>query len=53
MYIQYAVLNGNVLNKPWISHYDIISGGTLELQMGNKPNVDWGKQQSERINKSQ
>lgn len=29
-------------SKPLISHGDIIEGGTLEFNMGEEPNPDWG-----------
>ena len=41
-YIQSAKLNGKPWFCPWIQHEDIVNGATLVLQMGNKPNVDWG-----------
>lgn len=41
-YIQSAKLNGVEYNKTWFTHNDIIKGGTLELFMGNRPNMDWG-----------
>ena len=41
-YIQRAKLNGKVLNEPWLSHEDLIHGGTLELEMGDKANTSWG-----------
>jgi len=41
-YIQSATLNGQVWNKPWFSHQDLINGGKLELQMGSKANYSWG-----------
>jgi len=41
-YIQSAKLNGKALNKCWITHSDIVSGGTLELVMGSEPNKNWG-----------
>jgi putative alpha-1,2-mannosidase len=41
-YIQSAQLNGKPLNKPWFQHADIAEGGTLVLQMGDKPNTQWG-----------
>ena len=37
IYIQSVKLNGKPLNRYWISHKEITSGGTLELQMGNRP----------------
>lgn len=41
-YIQSAQLNGRPLNKPWFRQSDIANGGTLILQMGDKPNTQWG-----------
>ncbi len=41
-YIQSAILNGNPLTKPWFTQQDIAEGGTLELQMGPRPNKNWG-----------
>lgn len=41
-YIQSARLNGKEWNKPWLSHSDIMDGGTLELVMAPHPNKSWG-----------
>jgi putative alpha-1,2-mannosidase len=41
-YIQSAKFNGEVLNKPWFTHDQLTAGGTLELEMGPKPNKNWG-----------
>ena len=41
-YIQSAVLNGKPLDKPWFQQSDIADGGTLVLDMGSKPNKQWG-----------
>ncbi|MCT1531664.1 GH92 family glycosyl hydrolase [Sphingobacterium daejeonense] len=41
-YIQSAKLNGKLINKPEITHKDILQGGTLELEMGDKANKNWG-----------
>ncbi len=41
-YIQSAKFNGEVLNKPWFTHEQLIAGGVLELEMGPKPNKSWG-----------
>jgi predicted alpha-1,2-mannosidase len=41
-YIQKATLNGQPLNRAWIKHSEIVSGGTMELTMGAEPNVNWG-----------
>ena len=42
IYIQSAVLNGKPLSRAWLLHSEIVSGGTLELQMGPTPNKEWG-----------
>jgi len=41
-YIQSAKLNGQPWNKTWFTHDAIVNGGTLELEMGNRPNKQWG-----------
>lgn len=41
-YIQRATLNGMPYNKTYIDHADIINGGTLVLEMGDKPDKQWG-----------
>jgi putative alpha-1,2-mannosidase len=41
-YIQSAQLNGKPLNKPWFGQSDIANGGTLTLEMADRPNVQWG-----------
>ncbi len=41
-YIENASLNGNALKTPWFTHDQLINGGTLELEMGPKPNKEWG-----------
>ncbi len=41
-YIQSAKINGQSLNTPWFTHEQLINGGTLELEMGPKPNKSWG-----------
>jgi predicted alpha-1,2-mannosidase len=40
-YVQSAKLNGIPLNRPWITHEEIVSGGTLELVMDILPNKNW------------
>ncbi|MGY3053750.1 putative alpha-1,2-mannosidase [Pedobacter sp. UYEF25] len=42
LYIQGAKLNGVKYNKCWLDYKDIMLGGKLELEMGPKPNKDWG-----------
>jgi putative alpha-1,2-mannosidase len=41
-YVQSATLNGEPLNKPWFEHSDLVKGGTLLLNMGPRPNKQWG-----------
>ena len=41
-YIQSATLNGEELNRPFISHTDIANGGELRLVMSDRPNKEWG-----------
>jgi putative alpha-1,2-mannosidase len=41
-YIQSAKFNGQPLTLPWFTHEQLMAGGTLELEMGPKPNKDWG-----------
>lgn len=43
IYIQSVKLNGNNYTKSYITHSDIINGGTIEFIMGNTPNKEWGK----------
>jgi predicted alpha-1,2-mannosidase len=42
IYVQSAKLNGQPLNRPWVTHEEVVSGGTLELEMGVLPNKKWG-----------
>lgn len=41
IYIQSATFNGKKFNKSYITHEQILKGGTLELIMGATPNKDW------------
>ena len=41
-YIQSATLNGRPLTKPWFEHKDLAQGGTLEFEMGPRPDLQWG-----------
>ena len=42
IYIQHATLNGKTYDKCYLTHADLMAGGTLILQMGAKPS-DWGR----------
>ena len=37
MYIQSATLNGKPFTRTWLTHDQIVAGGTLELQMARRP----------------
>lgn len=41
-YIQSATLNGKPLNNCWFTHNDFKQGGQLTLNLGDKPNKQWG-----------
>ncbi|WP_252178022.1 GH92 family glycosyl hydrolase [Endozoicomonas sp. 4G] len=41
IYIQSATLNGEVLDRSWISHEEIMNGGELKFVMYNEPNKNW------------
>ncbi|MDE3067569.1 MAG: GH92 family glycosyl hydrolase [Verrucomicrobiota bacterium] len=43
VYVQSARLDGQPLNRPWITQQVIAKGGTLELEMGLLPDKSWGK----------
>ncbi len=47
IYVQSALLNGQPHTHSFIMYEDIMSGGTLELQMGPQPS-DFGTQESDR-----
>ncbi|HTB85147.1 MAG TPA: GH92 family glycosyl hydrolase [Candidatus Sulfotelmatobacter sp.] len=42
VYVQSAKLNGQPLTHPWITHEDIMRGGTLDFEMDLLPNKSWG-----------
>jgi len=46
-YIQSAQLNGKPLNRPWFQHSAIAEGGSLVLEMGDRPNTEWGSRQED------
>lgn len=41
IYIQSAKLNGKPLSRSYISHTEIMAGGTLSFVMGSQPNKNW------------
>ncbi|MCK7531248.1 MAG: glycoside hydrolase family 92 protein [Marinilabiliales bacterium] len=42
-YIQKAFINGLEIDSPFITHKQIMEGGTLELILGELPDKEWGK----------
>ncbi len=42
-YIQKAFINGEEITSPFITHEQIMAGGTLELILDELPNKEWGK----------
>lgn len=47
-FVSQVSLNGKPLNRSYITHNDIISGGTLEFTMSAKPNKTFGNALSSR-----
>lgn len=48
VYIQSATLNGKPMEKNWLTHKEILAGGTLKLVMGATPNEAWGSRAEDR-----
>ena len=46
-FIQKVSLNGQPYDKVWITHEDIMEGGTLIFTMGENPNKNWGMDELE------
>ena len=46
-YIQSATLNGESMSKTWLSHEEIVQGGTLIFEMGPEPNLQWGSNETD------
>lgn len=42
-YIQRAYINGEEIFTPFISHEQVMAGATLELELAELPNKQWGK----------
>ena len=41
-YVQSAILNGQELDTFYFDASELLNGGTLILEMGPKPNKEWG-----------
>jgi len=48
IYIQSVTLNGEKYTKSFITHKDILKGGTLIFEMGATPNTKFGKAEHDR-----
>ncbi|KRP30332.1 MAG: sugar hydrolase [Cryomorphaceae bacterium BACL22 MAG-120619-bin32] len=48
IYIQSVSLNGKPYTKSFITHKNILKGGTLKFVMGGKPNIEFGKKDEDR-----
>lgn len=44
VYIQSAQLNGKPFTRTYLTHSELLQGGTLVLRMDNIPNPNWGNQ---------
>lgn len=47
IYIQKVFLNGKDFTRNYISHNEIMQGGTIEFIMGDRPNKQWGVKKSD------
>lgn len=48
IYVQSVTLNGQPLQNTYITHKDLLAGGTLRFTMGPNPNMAWGQPTSVR-----
>ena len=51
IYVQSITLNGKVHPYSYITHQDIVNGGTMTIQMGKDPNPEFGKNPEHRPGK--
>lgn len=42
VYVQSVSLNGKPLTRTWLTHEELMQGGTLHFEMGPQPNKAWG-----------
>ena len=47
-FVQAVILNGENLNRSYITHKELIAGGNLTFVMGKLANKDWGKSPQNR-----
>lgn len=48
-YIQHAILNGKYLNSFFFPASELLKGGKLILEMGDKPNTEWGCKDAQQL----
>lgn len=48
IYIQSVTLNGETLNRSYLSHKEIVQGGELIFEMGSSPNKNWATELEQR-----
>ncbi len=48
IYIQSAMLNGEPLERSYITHEEVMNGGQLVFKMGSSPNKNWAKEKQHR-----
>ena len=41
-YVQSVTFNGKLVDNCWLYWNDLVKGGVLKFEMGNKPNKNWG-----------
>ncbi|WP_338875644.1 GH92 family glycosyl hydrolase [Spirosoma sp. SC4-14] len=49
VYIQRATLNGKPFSRTYLTHSELLQGGTLVLTMGEQPNLNWGSQTADAM----
>ena len=42
IYVQSVTFNGRALTEPWVTHAQLMGGGTLQFRLGAQPNREWG-----------
>ena len=47
-YIQSLKVNGVPITKNYLNHFEMMDGGVLDFEMGERPNQNWGTQKEDR-----
>ena len=47
-YIHGLKLNGVVTDKNYLDHFELTSGGSIDFEMGDKPDMEWGTDKQAR-----